>query len=266
MEIRSIGGKLPEQPKAARRVALITGGGGGIGREVGAELAREGLAIAIVDNDPQRAAASATHITGFGADVIWVDGDVTEQSSIMRAIGDVQQRLGPVDVLVNCAGWIGPLPLDLAGEGFWRRAVDVNLIGAIRMTHAVLAGMRERGWGRVVNIAGEAGRAETAYQSLVAAVNGGLITFTKSMAVELAKSGITVNCVSPGPTATPMLDQLISNAEDAAGMVGSLTRSVPMGRLAHPQDVAPAVAYLASEGAGYITGQTLSISGGATIV
>lgn len=249
-----------------RRVALITGGAGGIGQEAAAELARAGVALAVADLDPQRAAAAATQLTSLGVDVIWTEMDVTEQSSVARAVGEVAQRLGGVDILVNCAGWDAAVNLTQSDESHWRRMIDVNLLGAVRVTHAVVGQMTDRKWGRVVNVAGEAGRAGTAGQSLMSAANGGVIAFTKAIAREFVATGVTANCVSPGPIATPMLDQLISQAEDAAEMMGRLRGQVPMGRLGQPQDVAPAIAFLASEKAGYITGQTISVSGGMTMI
>ncbi|MBK5230556.1 MAG: SDR family oxidoreductase [Thermoleophilia bacterium] len=265
MKIRQFGND-PEPSGDARRVALITGGAGGIGQETGAELARAGIAVAIADLDPQRAAAAATQLTGFGGEVVWVEMDVTEQSSVTRGIGEIGQRLGGIDILINCAGWDAAAALARSDESHWRRMIDVNLLGAVRVTHAVLGSMAGRKWGRVINVAGEAGRVGTAEQSLMSAANGGVIAFTKAIAREVAATGVTVNCVSPGPIATPMLDQLISQADNAVAMMASLSGQVPMGRLGQPQDVAPSIAFLASDQAAYITGQTLSVSGGMTMI
>lgn len=267
MSVHSIG-SAPQPPTSHgdRRVALVTGGAGGIGKEVCAELLKNGLAVAIADIDPQRAAAVATELTTIGGDVIWVEINITEPSSVARAIGEVQQRLGPIDVLVNSVGWNAAHSLLKSDEAYWKQMIDINLLGGIRMTHAVLGGMIDRGYGRIVHISGEAGRAGVADQSLMSAANGGMIAFVKAMAREVMDKGVTVNCLSPGPTATPMLDQLIQYAEDAAAMVASLRGAVPMGRLGQPSDIAPVVAFLASEGAGFVTGQTISVSGGMTMV
>lgn len=261
-------GNAPQQPTPTgnRRVALIAGGAGGIGKEVAAELLKDGMAVAIGDIDPQKAAAVATELTQIGGEIIWVELNITEQSSVARAVGEVQQRLGPIDVLINSAGWNHAMPLEKSDEAYWKQMIDTNLVGGIRITHAVIGGMIERGYGRIVHIAGEAGRAGTANQSLMSAANGGTISFVKAMAREVMDKGVTVNCLSPGPTATPMLDQLIQYAEDAAEMVASLRGAVPMGRLGQPHDIAPVVAFLASEGAGFVTGQTISVSGGMTMV
>lgn len=267
MSVHSIG-SAPQPPSTSRdrRVALVVGGAGGIGSEVCAELLKNGLAVAIADIDPQRAASTATELTAIGGDVIWVELNITEPSSVARAVGEVQQRLGPIDVLVNSAGWNSAHSLLKSDEAYWKQMIDTNLIGGIRITQTVLGGMIDRGYGRIVHIAGEAGRAGVADQSLMSAANGGLIAFVKAMAREVMDKGVTVNCLSPGPTATPMLDQLIQYAEDAAAMVASLRGAVPMGRLGQPSDIAPVVAFLASEGAGFVTGQTISVSGGMTMV
>jgi 2-hydroxycyclohexanecarboxyl-CoA dehydrogenase len=268
MNITSIGSAQPPAQHKDRRVALIAGGAGGIGIEVAKELLLDNMAVAIADVDPQKAAAAATDLMQAvgGAEVIWVEMNITEQSSVTRAMGEIEQRLGPVDAMINAAGWNHAMSLLKSDEQYWRQMIDINLLGGIRLTHAVLGGMIERGYGRIVHIAGEAGRAGVSEQSLMSAANGGTIAFVKAMAREVLDKGVTVNCLSPGPTATPMLDQMIQYAEDAAAMVASLRGAVPMGRLGQPNDIAPVVAFLASEGAGFVTGQTISVSGGMTMV
>ena len=163
MTVHSIGSaQQPQSPQADRRVALVVGGAGGIGKEVSSELLKNGLAVAIADIDPQRAAAAATQLTPIGTDVIWVELNITEPSSVARAIGEVQQRLGPIDVMINSAGWNSAAALLKSDEAYWRQMIDINLIAGIRITHAVLGGMIDRGYGRIVHIAGEAGRAGVA--------------------------------------------------------------------------------------------------------
>ncbi len=256
---------MPEQgPKDPKRTALVTGGGGGIGQEIALSLAAAGHSVAIADINTQKAAHVATEVGGTGVDSIWVEVNVGEPGSVHRALSEVQSRLGTPSIVVNCAGWDAATDFVSSDESYWRRMIEVNLMGAIRVTQRTLPTMMQEGWGRIVNVAGEAGRVGEARNALMAAANGGLIAFTKAIALDVAKSGVTVNCVCPGPTATPMLDEFISNAESAAESVAQLTSSVPMGRLGLPQDVAPAVVFLASESAAYITAQTLSVSGGLT--
>lgn len=265
MSITPIGTQPPQQSKPKGRVALVTGAGSGIGASIAEELAGDGFAVAVVDTDGQRAAGVATQVAQHGTDVIWVAGDITEPTSIGRTLDDVERRLGQVDVLVNNAGWDSRASFLETDESFWRETIDINLVGAIRMTHAVLPSMLNRSWGRIINIAAESGRVGGADEAVYSAAKGGLIAFSKSLALEVVKNGVTVNVVSPGPTATPMLDQLISQAESAAAMISKISGSVPMGRLGQPRDIAPAVSFFASEGAGFITGQTLSVSGGSTM-
>ena len=263
MSIQSVGNQPTQQ--AQRHVALVTGGGGGIGEAICSQLASAGMSIVVADIDAQSAAATATWVATLGVDSIWIELDVTEPSSVQRGLAEIGQRLGAVDVLVNCAGWEHAGSFFDSDDQHWRRSIEVNLTGAIRMTRSVVPWMLERGWGRVINIASDAGRIGSSDQALTAAATGGLIAFSKSIAREVVRNGITVNTVCPGPTATPMLDQLISQSEDAAQMIGALTHNVPIGRLGQPQEVAPAVAFFASDAAAFITGQTLSVSGGQTM-
>lgn len=260
--------EVPLKPQGGsngpKRTALVTGGGGGIGQAIAFELAAAGRAVAIADLNTQKAAHVATEAGGMGVEAIWLEMNVADAGSVHRGLNELQQRLGTPSIIVNCAGWDAAVDFADSEESYWRRMIEVNLMGAIRVTQRVLPSMRQEGWGRIVNIAGEAGRVGEARNALMAAANGGLIAFSKAIALEVAQSGITVNCVCPGPTATPMLDEFISNAESAADTVAALTSSVPMGRLGIPEDIAPAVNFLTSEAAAYITAQTLSISGGLT--
>jgi 2-hydroxycyclohexanecarboxyl-CoA dehydrogenase len=173
-------------------------------------------------------------------------------------------ELGPIEVLVNNAGWDELHPFLETAEPFWDRVIDINFKGCLRMTRAVLPGMVERQFGRIVNIGSDAGRVGSSMESVYSGAKGGVIAFTKTIAREVARSGVTANTVCPGPTRTAMLEQM---AERGAGarLVESLERTVPMRRLGEPEDVAGAVAYLAGERAEFVTGQTLSVSGGLTM-
>jgi 2-hydroxycyclohexanecarboxyl-CoA dehydrogenase len=266
MNVQEVPFKPVGGQEGPRRVALVTGGGGGIGEAIAFELAAAGHSVAIADTNTQRAAHVATEVSGVGVDAIWVEMNVIEYGSVHRALGDVQHRLGTPSIVVNCAGWDATAEFAGTDETYWKRVIEVNLMGAIRVSQRTVGTMLQEGWGRIVNVAGEAGRLGEAGHALMSAANGGLIAFTKALALELAGKGVTVNCVCPGPTATPMLDELISQSDSAAEAVAAYTASVPMGRLGQPQDIAPAVGFLVSEGAAYITGQTLSASGGMTRV
>jgi 2-hydroxycyclohexanecarboxyl-CoA dehydrogenase len=168
-------------------------------------------------------------------------------------------------VLVNAAGWDELHPFLETGEEFWDRVIEINYKGCLRTTKAVLPGMIERGFGRIVNIASDAGRVGSSGESVYAGAKGAVIAFGKTIAREVATKGVTVNAVCPGPTRTPMLEGMAGEDERGAKLMAALERAVPMKRLGEPADVAAAVAFLASEEAAFITGQTLSVSGGLTM-
>jgi 2-hydroxycyclohexanecarboxyl-CoA dehydrogenase len=192
--------------------------------------------------------------------------DVTDTASVEAAVGSTVRALGPVDICVNVAGWDRLVPFVETDEAFWERVIAINYTGVLRTTRALLPGMVERGWGRVVNTASDAGRVGSSLESVYSGAKGGVIAFTKTIAREVAKRGVTANTVCPGPTDTPLLAAVGEALPDGGQkLVGSLGRAVPMGRLATPADVAPAIVFFASEDAGFITGQTLSASGGLTM-
>jgi 2-hydroxycyclohexanecarboxyl-CoA dehydrogenase len=243
-----------------RRVALVTGGARGIGRAVALALAEQGRAVAVGDVLEEEAVKTAEAI---GSDALAVPLDVTDSGSVASAVGRTQDELGAIDVVVNNAGWDEARPFIETDEAFWDRVIDVNFKGGLRVTRAVLPGMVERRWGRVVNIGSDAGRVGSSLESVYSGAKGGVIAFTKTIAREVALSGVTANVVCPGPTKTVFLERFAG--EHGERLVESLTRAVPMRRLGEPEDVAAAVAFLASDAAGYITGQTLSVSGGLTM-
>jgi len=247
------------------RVALVTGGGGGIGRAIALALAAAARAVAVADVRIEGAEQTAAAVAAQGGRALAVEVDVTDTGSVAAGLAGAADALGPVDVVVNNAGWDELRPFLDTNEAFWERIVAINFLGAVRVTHAVLPGMVERGFGRVVNIGSDAGRVGSSGEAVYSGAKGGVIAFTKTVAREVARSGVTANTVCPGPTRTPMLEAMA--AEDAAGskLVDALTRAVPMRRLGEPEDVAAAVAFFASDAAGYVTGQTLSVSGGLTM-
>lgn len=226
----------------------MTGGAGGIGGAIVAALVDGGFAVTSADL--------------AGADVTM---DVTDATSVAAGVAAAESRHGRVDVLVNSAGWDELRPFVETDEEFWRRVIEVNFTGCLRTTKAVLPGMTERGYGRIVNVASDAGRVGSSGEAVYAGAKGAVIAFTKSVAREVARRGVTVNCVCPGPTRTPLLEGMAGSGDRAAKLVDALERAVPMRRLGEPVDVAQAVAFFAREDAGYITGQTLSVSGGLTM-
>ncbi|TMC49923.1 MAG: SDR family oxidoreductase [Chloroflexi bacterium] len=242
------------------RVALVTGGAGGIGAAVCRAIAAPGGRVAVADLDVGAAAPVARAIGGHAVRL-----DVTDAGSVTAAVAEVAATLGRIEICVNCAGWDELRPFLDTDEPFTARVLEINLVGPIRVSRAVLPGMVEAGWGRVINVASDAGRVGSSMESIYSAAKGGLIAFTKTVAREMARHGITANAVCPGPTDTPLLAGIVAASPEGERVIETMTRSVPMRRLGTPDDVAAAVAFLASEAAGYVTGQTLSVSGGLTM-
>lgn len=242
------------------RAAFVTGGAGGIGAAICRALAAAGARVAVADLSEADATVVAQAIGGVG-----VVCDVTHPASVGAAVAVARETLGPIEICVNCAGWDELRPFLETDEPFLAKVLEVNLAGPIRVVRAVLPAMTERGFGRLIHIASDAGRVGSSLESVYSAAKGGLIAFSKTIARETARHGITSNAVCPGPTDTPLLRGIGKADERGAKIVGSLARAIPMGRLGTPDDVAPAVAFLASDDAGFITGQTLSVSGGLTM-
>jgi 2-hydroxycyclohexanecarboxyl-CoA dehydrogenase len=245
------------------RVAFVTGGGSGLGLAMARGLAEAGALVVLNGRHSARLAAAAEVLVDAGLRAEVEAFDVTDPAAVRSGIEAVEARLGPIDILVNNAGWDEAHPFLETDEPFWDRVIEINFKGGLRVTRAVLPGMVERGWGRLVNIGSDAGRVGSSLESVYSGAKGGVIAFTKTIAREVARSGVTANVVCPGPTKTAFLDRIAG--EGGERLVESLERAVPMRRLGEPEDVAAAVAFLASEEAGYITGQTLSVSGGLTM-
>jgi len=243
------------------RVALVTGGAGAIGAAVCHALAAQGRSVAVADLDGEGAALVAAEVGGLGVAL-----DVTEPASIESALAEVRARLGPVAILVSCAGWDEMRPFLASDESFQARVLEINLAGPIRVLRAVLPDMQAQKFGRVVLVSSDAARVGSSGEAIYSAAKGGLVALAKSVAREVVRDGITANCVCPGPTDTPLFRGLAKATNDGDRITQALERAIPMRRLGRPDDVAPAVAFLASDEAGYITGQTLSVSGGLTMI
>jgi 2-hydroxycyclohexanecarboxyl-CoA dehydrogenase len=248
----------------AGRVAVVTGAAGGIGRAIAAALYAEGASVAVADLNGDAADAHAAELAaaGWPGRALGVRVDISSSADVSAAVGLVERELGPVDVLVNNAGIDVIEPFVESKEETWRRIVEVNYLGPVVCTRAVLDGMIERGYGRIISVSSDAGKVGSSGEVVYSGTKGGIIAFSKALAREMAVKGITVNCVCPGPTETPLLGQI---AERSQKMYDSLARAVPMRRLGQPADIAPAVVFLASDCAAFITGQALSVSGGLTM-
>ena len=247
----------------AGRVVLVTGAARGIGAAVADAFGAAGASVAVGDVDTSGAADVAARVVdAHGVTAVGVDVDVTSREAVDAALAKIEAELGPLDVLVNNAGIdvIKPFVESTAAE--WERIIAVNLMGTFHCCQAALGGMIERGSGVIVNFASDAGRVGSSGEAVYSATKGGILAFTKTLARETARHGIRVNCVSPGPTDTALLAQV---ADADPKLRDALARSIPMRRVAEPGDIAPAVVFLAGDGARYITGQTLSVSGGLTM-
>ncbi|WP_323673747.1 SDR family NAD(P)-dependent oxidoreductase [Candidatus Poriferisodalis multihospitum] len=252
-------------PDSTARVALVTGGGRGIGREICLGLARAGQKVAVADLRVPEATETAATINAEGGTAIAVEMDVADGDAVTAGLMSATDQLGPVEVLVNCAGWDVLTPFVATDEDFWDRVIEINYKGPLRTTHACLPAMIEAGFGRIVNIGSDAGRVGSSGEAVYAGAKGGVIAFTKTIAREVARRGITANVVCPGPTDTPLLEEIASATDTSDKIIGAMARAVPMKRIGQPHEVAAAVVFLCSEEAGYITGQTLSVSGGLTM-
>jgi 2-hydroxycyclohexanecarboxyl-CoA dehydrogenase len=241
------------------RVALVTGAASGIGRAVALRLGDEGCRVAAVDLNLEGARATAAELGERGRAL---QADVAYLSAMRAAVEAAERDLGPVAVLVSCAGWDVVGPFVESAEETWDRVIAVNLRGTIACARAVLDGMIERKGGAIVNISSDAGRVGSSGEVVYSGAKAGIIGFSKAVAREVARHGIRVNVVCPGPTDTPMMGAM----REANPRLGdALVRAIPFGRLARPEEIAAAVAFLASDEAAYVTGQTLSVSGGLTM-
>ena len=244
----------------AGRVAFVTGGGGGIGGAICRHLAAAGHRVVVADISRDAAAKVASDIGGSAVEV-----DVADPASCEAAVRGAAEGPGPVEILVNCAGWDELKPFLDSDEAFQSKVLEINLGGPIRLTRLVLPSMIEGGWGRIVNIASDAGRVGSSLEAIYSGAKGGLVAFTKTIAREMARHGITANSVCPGPTNTPLVASIMAASTDGDRVLASMTKAVPMRRMGEPDDIAPAVVYFASQEASFVTGQTLSVSGGLTM-
>ena len=249
----------PDLPTTPGGVAVVTGAGGGIGGAIVAELSRAGYIVAACDLDVDAAKRALAEAGGEGRAY---RTDVSDSAGVAEIVTSVERDLGPIRVLVNNAGIDKIEPFVESNEETWRRIVDVNYLGTVIVTRAVLDHMIARSYGRIVNIASDAGRVGSSGEVVYSGTKGAVIAFGKALARETATRNITITTVCPGPTDTPLLDQV---AQQSQKRYDALSRAVPMKRIGTPADISPAVAFFAHPNAGYVTGQTLSVSGGLTM-
>ena len=246
------------------RTVLVTGGANGIGAAIARRLAEEGCAVGILDMDAAAGEKIAGEIKAAGGRASLYAVDITDYAAVARAVEAFEAVVGPVAFLVNNAGWDRAANFVDTTPEFWRQVVAVNLFGPLNMTHVVLRGMAARGFGRIVNIASDAGRVGSSGEAVYSACKGGMIAFTKTVARELVGKGVILNTICPGPTDTAILRSFLEGP-DGTRIAEGLKRAIPMKRLGVPDDYPGLVAFLLSDDAGYITGQTISVSGGLTM-
>lgn len=239
---------------------IVTGGGSGIGRAICQRFGEEGSEVAIFDLDEDGARETARTINDAGGNATAFKVDITDRAQVDNAVARFEAD-GPVDALVNNAGWDVPRAFLDSDVDLWKKVIDINLYGPLHMHHAVLPGMVRNAGGRIVNISSDAGRVGSSGEAVYSACKGGIISFTKTVARELARKGIQLNAVAPGPTDTPLFAEF-AKGEAGHKIAEGLKRAIPMRRLAQPSDYPGIVCFLASDDAGFITGQVISVSGG----
>jgi len=243
----------------------VTGGGGGIGGAASRRFAAEGAKVAVFDMDLEAAEKVAADIRAAGGQAAAFQCNITDRAQVDAAVAATEAQLGPIAVLVNNAGWDIFKPFVKTVPDEWDKLIAINLTGALHMLHAVLPGMVERKYGRIVNVASDAARGGSSGEAVYAACKGGLVALSKTLAREHARQSITVNVVCPGPTDTALLAGVAEGARDPAKLIEAFKSAIPLGRLGQGDDLAAAIAFMGSDDASFVTGQVLSVSGGLTM-
>ena len=245
--------------KLNSKIAVVTGAGSGIGRAIAEQLAAEGATVVVSDINAESAKETAA---ALGNNSVGLRVDVTSRESVDEMVEAVTGEFGRIDILVNNAGWDKVEPFLDSKISDWDRVIAINLYGTLHCSQAVLKVMADQGSGSVINIGSDAGRVGSSGEAVYSAAKGGVVALSKTLAREMARSNVNVNCVCPGPADTPLFAGI---SEENPNLRQALERAIPMRRLAQPSDLAAAVVFFASDEASYITGQTLSVSGGLTM-
>jgi len=245
------------------KTAIVTGAGSGVGRAIALGLASGGASVVIADLSAERAESVVTEIKSSGGSALAVSVDVADAPGVRDMVSKAVEKFGKIDILISNAGWDKVMPFVDTDEGLWDRVIDINYRGHVACAHAAVPHMIEAGSGKIVFIASDAGRVGSSGEAIYSGAKGAVIAFSKALARETARKGINVNCVAPGLTDTPMLAQVSEGNEK---LMGAIIRSIPLGRVGTPQEVANAALFMASADADYITGQTLSVNGGLSMI
>lgn len=252
--------------KLEGKTALVAGGGRGIGRSIALALSREGANVAIADILKENAETVANEIRNMGRDALALQVDLTRGPQVERAVAEILARFTNLDILVNSAGWDRLEPFVESSEETWDRILAINFKSVLYTTKAVLPHMISRGSGKIVNISSDAGRVGSSWEAVYSGAKGAVIAFSKTIAREVARYKINVNVVCPGLTDTALLRAVRSQSPATEKLIEAVIKATPLRRVAQPEEVAEAVLFLVSPGTDFVTGQTLSVSGGLTMV
>ena len=244
------------------KVAIVTGAGSGLGRGMAQRLAEEGVRVAIVDVNLAGAQETVAAIAAAGGEGLALETDITDYSACAASVDQVEASFGPLDILVNNAGWDHAANFVDTEPDLWRKIIDINLYGPLNMHHVSLPRMMKNGAGKIINIASDAGRVGSSGEAVYSACKGGIIAFSKTLSREVARKGVLINNVCPGPSDTPLFADFAGEGEAGEKLRASLERSIPLRRLGTADDIAGIVTFLASSEADFIVGQTISVSGG----
>ncbi len=247
------------------KTVIVTGGAGGIGGATCRRFAEAGAKVAVFDMNLDAATKVADEIKAAGGQAAAFKCDITNRTEVDAAVASTIDTLGPVDVLVNNAGWDVFKPFLKTVPEEWEKLIAINLTGALNMLHSVLPGMVERNSGRVVTVASDAARGGSSGEAVYSACKGGLVSLSKTLAREHSRHNITFNVVCPGPTDTALLADVAEGARDPAKLIEAFRSAIPLGRLGQPDDLAGAIVFFGSDAASFITGQVISVSGGLTM-
>ena len=248
------------------KTALISGGGGGIGRAVALALAQSGANVAVADIAKENAERVKDEAQKLGVTAMACPVDLTKKAEVDRMVEEICARFGRIDILVNCQGWDRLEPFVESNEETWEKLLAINFKSVLYTARAVLPKMIAQNFGKVVNISSDAGRVGSSWEAVYAGAKGAVIAFSKTIAREVARYKINVNVVCPGLTETPLLQAVRGQSEQTAKIIDAVTKATPFRRPAQPEEIAEAVLFLTSPSATFITGQTLSVSGGLTMV
>ena len=247
------------------KTVIVTGGAGGIGGATCRRFAEAGAKVAVFDMNLEAATKVAEEIKAAGGQAAAFKCDITNRAEVDAAVAGTIETLGPVDVLVNNAGWDVFKPFLKTVPEEWEKLIAINLTGALNMLHSVLPGMVERNSGRVVTVASDAARGGSSGEAVYSACKGGLVSLSKTLAREHSRHNITFNVVCPGPTDTALLADVAEGARDPAKLIEAFRSAIPLGRLGQPDDLADAIVFFGSDAASFITGLVLTVDGGLTV-